>query len=171
MTNSFVSIITWTLVVAGRQGGVVVDDVRPPSVQRVTEQPPRAELRGQTRLKIFKTCKNITMIKNIRDWPAAARGRAGCGCWRGTRSCWPAWPGFACRPPATTSPGFACRSPRTPPCRRCRRTRCCPGRGAGRGRGTAAGICRTSCSWGRRRVITYRGRFKVLSRFYQSWSE
>ena len=57
MTNSFVSIITWTLVVAGSQGGVVVDDVRPPSVQRVTEQPPRAELRGQTRLKIFKTCK------------------------------------------------------------------------------------------------------------------
>ena len=57
MTNSFVSIITWTLVVAGSQGGVVVDDVRPPSVQRVAEQPPRAELRGQTRLKIFKTCK------------------------------------------------------------------------------------------------------------------
>ena len=67
MTNSFVSIITWTLVVAGSQGGVVVDDVRPPSVQRVAEQSPRAELRGQTRLKIFKTCKNITMIKNIRD--------------------------------------------------------------------------------------------------------
>ena len=53
MTNSFVSIITWTLVVSGSQGGVVVDDVRPPSVQRVAEQPPRAELRGQTRLKIF----------------------------------------------------------------------------------------------------------------------
>ena len=72
MTNSFVSIITWTLVVAGSQGGVVVDDVRPPSVQRVTEQPPRAELRGQTRLKIFKTCKKYYNDKK--------HSRLTCGC-------------------------------------------------------------------------------------------
>ena len=72
MTNSFVSIITWTLVVAGRQGGVVVDDVRPPSVQRVAEQPPRAELRGQTRLKIFKTRKKYYNDKK--------HSRLTCGC-------------------------------------------------------------------------------------------